>query len=124
MDNVSMLNRLCTEISAPDLTVAGLESALQRAGVNGAQIVPLGGAGKVGEPAHARFSAPAGLTLPILRAAFGEPSAVPLLHADSPEEQIFYPPAPAGSSHRCAVIAEVGEGEAVRAITLRRDPTS
>lgn len=43
MDNVSMFNRLCTEISAPDLTVAGLESALQRAGVNGAQIVPLGG---------------------------------------------------------------------------------
>lgn len=124
MDTISMLSHLCAEVSAPALTVSGLESALVRAGITGARVVPLSGSGQAGEPSHARFSAPAGLTLSALRAAFGEPSAVPLLHADGPEEQIFYAPAPTGASHRCAIIAEVGKGEAVSAITLRRDPTS
>lgn len=124
MDAMSMLTQLCAEVSAPALTVARLESALVRAGINGAQVVPLSGSGQAGEPSHARFSAPEGLTLSALRAAFGEPSAVPLLHADGPEEQIFYPPAAAGSSHRCAIVVEVGKGEAVSAITLRRDPAS
>lgn len=123
MDAIAMLTQLCAEVSAPALTVSGLESALVRVGITSAQVVSVSGAGQAGEPSHARFSAPAGLTLSALRSAFGEPSAVPLLHADGPEEQIFYAPAFAGSAHRCAIIAEVGEGEAVRAITLRRDLT-
>jgi len=80
------------------------------------------------DPAYVDLVPSEGNAPPIadLEAAFGNFTRVPRVHWNNPNRIIFYPPSP-GTSHTCAIIAEVRPGEGgledgqVTRLTVRRD---
>ncbi len=118
---ITTLARACDWLTENNLTVAELRAKLLSDAtpeLRTAEVVALPDSQ---EPSYLRWAAPAGCALTELQKALGTGHQVPRLHGDSPEQYIFYPPAPKERAFVCAVIADVA-GEAVTTITLRRDP--
>jgi hypothetical protein len=70
---------------------------------------------------HVELDLPAPVALEAFEHAFGEGHPAPRLHPGDAAEVLYYPAAPDGRQHTCAIIARVG-ADGVRAVAVRRDP--
>ena len=121
MDTISALNEVCEILTRDPLSPAAARDALSHSGaawVRTARVVAADGGD---EPNHVELELPAPLARDALEQAFGVGREAPMLHPESPTEVLYYPAAPAGRHHTCAIIARVG-GDGVRTVAVRRDP--
>jgi hypothetical protein len=121
MDTISTLKELCEVLTRDPLSPAAAREALGRSGAAWVRAGRVIAAADATEPNHVELDLPALVALEAFDHAFGEGHPAPQLHPGDPAEVLYYPAAPDGRQHSCAIIARVGT-DGVRAVAVRRDP--
>jgi hypothetical protein len=121
MDTISTLNEVCEVLTRDPLSPAAAREALGRSGAAWVRAGRVIAATDAPEPNHVELDLPAPVALEAFDRAFGEAHPAPRLHPGDAAEVLYYPAAPDGRQHTCAIIARVG-ADGVRAVAVRRDP--
>lgn len=121
MDTISTLNEVCEVLTRDPLSLAAAREALGRSGAAWVRAGRVIATADAPEPNHVELDLPAPVALEAFDRAFGEGHPAPRLHPGDAAEVLYYPPAPDGRQHSCAIIARVGT-DGVRAVAVRRDP--
>jgi hypothetical protein len=121
MDTISTLNEVCEVLTREPLSPAAAREAIGRSSAAWVRAGRVIAAADAPEPNHVELDLPAPVALEAFEHAFGEGHPAPRLHPGDAAEVLYYPAAPEGRQHSCAIIARVG-ADGVRAVAVRRDP--
>jgi hypothetical protein len=121
MDTISTLKEVCDLLTRDPLSPAAAREALGRSGTAWVRAGRVIAAADAPEPNHVELDLPSPIALEALARAFGDGHPAPRLHPGDAAEVLYYPAAPDGRQHTCAIIARVG-ADGVRAVAVRRDP--
>lgn len=121
MDTISTLKEVCEILTRDPLSPAAAREALGESGAAWVRAGRVIAAADAPEPNHVELDLPAPVALETFARAFGDGHPAPRLHPGDAAEVLYYPTAPDGRQHACAIIARVG-ADGVRAVAVRRDP--